>query len=146
MPEIVSNMVQVHPFRVRGGVVEYLLLRRSSEETYGPGVWQVITGGIEPDERSIDAARRELYEETGLVSEQWFALPTVASFYFEPTDQLILSPIFGCMLPADAEPKLSAEHCEHCWHELDQACRILIYPTHLQGKREVEAYIREHLL
>src|SRR5215203_3407224 len=102
MPEIISNMVQVHPFRVRGGVVEYLLLRRSPEEVYGPGVWQVITGGIEPGERSIEAARRELLEETGLATGQWFSLPTVASFYFEPTDQLILSPIFGCMLPADA--------------------------------------------
>jgi dATP pyrophosphohydrolase len=146
MPEIVANMVQVHPFRLRGGVAEYLLLRRSEQEEYGPGIWQVITGGIEPRERSIDAARRELLEETGLAAERWFALPTVASFYFEPTDQLILSPIFGCMLSSGAEPVLSIEHIEHRWLSLDDAINLLIYPTHRQGKREVEEYIRAHLL
>src|SRR5262245_20997855 len=115
MPEFVADMVQAHPFRVRGGVVEHLLLRRSAQEAYGPGVWQVVTGSIQQGERSADAVRRELAEETGLVAEELFALPGVAVFYFEPTDQVIVSPIFACRLGSSAEPVLSEEHSEFCW-------------------------------
>ncbi|HVZ41271.1 MAG TPA: NUDIX domain-containing protein [Candidatus Kapabacteria bacterium] len=140
MPEIVANMVQVHPFRVRNGTIEHLLLRRSRLEAFGAGVWQVITGVIEPGERSFEAARRELAEETGLNAELWIALPGVAVFFFEPADQMILSPMFACQLPANCEPLLSEEHSEYAWLPREMACSHLVYPTHIQGLNEVEAH------
>ncbi|MDB5036355.1 MAG: dATP pyrophosphohydrolase [Chlorobi bacterium] len=141
MPGIVSNLVQVHPFRVRGGEIEHLLLKRASDEPICPDIWQVVTGGIETGERSIDAARRELLEETGIVAESWIALPVVASFYFEPTDEIMMSPIFACRLPDAMEPRLSEEHGEYRWLPLRDACALLPYPSHREGARAVEEHL-----
>ena len=143
MPELVANMIQAHPYRVRDGAVEHLLLRRSEHETYGAGLWQVVTGGIEPGERSADATRRELAEETGLAALRIFALPGVATFYFEPTDQVITSPMFGCQLAADAVPTLSAEHADYRWLAAHDALALLRYPTHHQGVRELEQWLAD---
>ncbi len=41
---------------------EVLLLRRR----HPPWFWQSVTGSLEPDESPVAAARRELFEETGL--------------------------------------------------------------------------------
>lgn len=45
---------------------EMLALRRSVDAEAGPGLWEVVSGRIEPDEAPLDAAMREVQEETGL--------------------------------------------------------------------------------
>lgn len=42
-----------------------LLLKRSAPFVF----WQSVTGSLEPDESAYDAARRELFEETGLCDQ-----------------------------------------------------------------------------
>jgi 8-oxo-dGTP pyrophosphatase MutT (NUDIX family) len=142
MPEIVSNVIQLHPVRVAAGEVEHLLLLRSDRVAYARGIWQVITGRIEPGETTMEAARRELLEETGLAGEGWAVLPQVATFYFEPTDQVILSPIILCELPPAADPVLSHEHVEFAWLRLDRAQERIPYPSQREGMLLVEQHIR----
>jgi 8-oxo-dGTP pyrophosphatase MutT (NUDIX family) len=48
---------------------EILLLQRSYQDDFMPGKWCLPGGKIEPGENTIDAAKRELFEETG------FAIP-----------------------------------------------------------------------
>ena len=44
-----------------------LLLHRSDRKDF----WQSVTGSIEKNELLIDAARREVYEETGIITNDF---------------------------------------------------------------------------
>ena len=56
--------VLVLPFRMIDNHPEYLLMQRADL-----GVWQWVAGGGEDDETPLEAARRELEEETGYLQE-----------------------------------------------------------------------------
>jgi 8-oxo-dGTP pyrophosphatase MutT (NUDIX family) len=45
---------------------EYLLLQRQAETTNAGSIWQTVVGGVRWEEERIEAARREVFEETGL--------------------------------------------------------------------------------
>ena len=60
------DLVECWVFRVSPSAgVEILLIRRATHRIF-PGLWQCVTGGIEPGERVPEAALREVREETGL--------------------------------------------------------------------------------
>ena len=54
--------VLVYPYRKASNrQFEYALLRRSDQ-----GLWQGIAGGGEGEEKPLEAAKRETYEESGI--------------------------------------------------------------------------------
>lgn len=53
--------VLVLPYRITGSNIEYTVLKRADLH-----YWQWIAGGGEDDEKPIEAARREMFEEAGL--------------------------------------------------------------------------------
>ena len=55
---------------VRRGA-EVLVVKRSPARG---GYWHSIAGGVEPGETELEAALRELREETGYVAEEWIPL------------------------------------------------------------------------
>lgn len=55
----ISVLVVIHT-----PALDVLLLERAGH----PGFWQSVTGSLEPDEALLEAARRELFEETGIVA------------------------------------------------------------------------------
>ena len=59
--------------KLAGGVLlvcdkKFLLVKRSAHYDY-PNVWAVVGGGVEPNETSLMAIKRELKEETQISSE-----------------------------------------------------------------------------
>lgn len=57
------------------------------ERTDHPSSWQFPQGGIDPDEEPLDAAYRELYEETGITQscvEAHIAYPGLLTYDFPP--------------------------------------------------------------
>ena len=46
--------------------LEYLLLQRQARTTNAGGIWQTVVGGVRWGEERVEAARREVFEETGL--------------------------------------------------------------------------------
>jgi len=98
-----------------------LLLKRSQERG---GFWQILTGRIEPGESPLQAAAREVHEETGF-SPQLRELDYVHSFPLGDR----LPPLFAQETAFAArvrgEPRLSAEHVEHRWAILEEAEQLL---------------------
>ena len=57
--------VLVYPYRkIDDNEYEYALLKRSDA-----GWWQAIAGGGEDDETPIETAKREAYEEAGILTD-----------------------------------------------------------------------------
>jgi dATP pyrophosphohydrolase len=73
--------VLTYPVKTAGSGREVLLLRRTASRG---GFWQGVTGGVEEGESLVEAARRELYEETGLVP---FALEQIDYSYSFPVKE-----------------------------------------------------------
>jgi dATP pyrophosphohydrolase len=122
---------------------EFLLLRRAGAETLYPGMWQMITGRIESGEGAVEAARREIYEETGLQPGAILVVPYVASFYFAQDDSIHHVPVFAASVPGDAEVLLSAEHDAFAWLEYEEAWKRLVFPGHREGLRILRDYVIE---
>lgn len=138
--KIVSTMIEAHIFRESEKGIEFLLLKRSDGQPY-PGLWQMVTGKIKPNEKAYQTVLREIKEESGLTPVQLWVAPTVNSFY-EPKDEYIcLLPVFAARVEAD-EIKLSDEHTEYQWVDKSTAQKLLAW----EGQRKAVQIIEDYFL
>jgi 8-oxo-dGTP pyrophosphatase MutT (NUDIX family) len=124
--------------------LEILLIRRAAHRIF-PGLWQCVTGGVEPGERVPAAAMREVHEETGLGPaeiEAFYDLDQVAPFYDEGADAVVISAIFAARVRPEAEARASWEHDGLRWVPAAHAPRLAIWPSYAESVRRV----REQLL
>ncbi len=102
--------------------LEVLLIERAAH----PGYWQSVTGSREGDEALHDTARREVQEETGLVTSPGQIIPWGISNRFEILEQWRhryapgvthnLEHVFSLCLPAPVAVELAPdEHRAQCW-------------------------------
>lgn len=104
-----------------------LLLHRTAEEG---GFWQPITGTIEPAESAIEAAARELREETGID-----AAPVDSglrqSFLIErrpgatPRFPFVDERTFEIEIPRGTAIAISEEHVRFAWFTPESACETI---------------------
>lgn len=141
MPKIISRYVEVCVYRVESTGPRFLLLRRKEDDALYPGIWQIVTGTIETAERAVDAALRELSEETGLVPEAFWTLPCINSLYSAGEDAIELHPMFAARVGPRAEMQLSPEHSRSGWFSPGDALGKLIWPAQRQGLRIVHEFI-----
>jgi dATP pyrophosphohydrolase len=106
---------------------EVLLMHRKQPADY----WQSVTGSLEWEETSLQAAQRELLEETGLskavnlvdcqIQHQFPILPEWRSRY-APDVLTNTEHVFKLELPAVCEIFLNQyEHTEYSWLPVEQA-------------------------
>jgi dATP pyrophosphohydrolase len=122
-------MIEAHIFRLTGKMdeIEFLLLKRSEVDIY-PGVWQMVTGAMQKNERANHTALREIHEETGLVPQKMWVVPYVNSFYSIKRDHICLVPVFAACVSGDEDIILSDEHTEYKWVDKDTAVKLLAWP------------------
>lgn len=101
---VALKTISVAVLRKRDGHNEVLLLRRRRERG---GFWQIVTGRIEAKESALEAARRELMEETG------FELPVEDLGYRH-----------AFALGEELPPRLVEETAFAAWQKREQAVRL----------------------
>ncbi|GIV59455.1 MAG: hypothetical protein KatS3mg043_0544 [Rhodothermaceae bacterium] len=126
MPEIVSRVVDVYPYRLgKDPEPVFLVLRRSAGRIYG-GQWRMVGGKIAPGETAWQAAVRELLEETGQWPRRLWCLPSMNAFYEWRHDRVNLIPAFAAEIAAD--PVLDGEHAAFRWLPAVKAASLLAWP------------------
>lgn len=116
----VKNQVEVWVYRYEQGRPIFLILKRMPERG---DFWQPITGGIEPGETPMEAAQRELFEETG-ISSPLYMFDLNCTFCFLWDNRLYTEHVFGVEAPSE-KVILSPEHYDFRWADLETASALL---------------------
>ncbi len=118
-----------------------LLMARRAEGKYMGGTWQLISGGLEPNETAWQAALREIREEARLTPREFYRLSTLTQFYRPDNDSLNIAPMFCAIVGADAEVIINDEHTAFEWVDLDDAASRLMWPSDREALAEVRSVI-----
>ncbi len=100
------DLVDCWIFRQAPAGTEILLIRRAPGRIL-PGLWQCVSGTIEPGERVAEAALRELVEETAFDGDSilgFYDLDLVNQFHEPSFDAIVTSAVFAVRVADDAEP------------------------------------------
>lgn len=122
-----KKLIDVYPYRLKNGYPEFLILKRSSGKIYA-NQWRMIGGKVKGGEKSWQAALRELKEETGLLPEKFWVLPSINQFYESSTDTIHSIPAFAGELLYDSAIKLDDEHSEYNWVKFERIEPYIIWP------------------
>ena len=141
------DLVECWIFRVPHGAMEpeFLLIRRAADRIF-PGLWQPVTGGLEPGEAAPATARREVAEETGLAGadiEALYDLDQVGSFYAEDAGTIVNSVIFAIRIRRDARPGLSSEHDGLDWVDGDAAVERSVWPPYRESIERIRRLVAD---
>ncbi len=99
-----------------------------------PGAWEIVHGRIESGERPIDAARREVREETGMVVERLYSV-AVNPFYLHHVDTVELAIVFAAVVNAESPVQLGIEHDQAKWRTPRAAIGALAWPREHEAVR-----------
>jgi 8-oxo-dGTP pyrophosphatase MutT (NUDIX family) len=137
---------EVAVFVARKGDTEVLILHRSPEQG---GYWHVVAGGVEPGETAVEAAERELHEETGLTAQVSTGIeateyvyplteePAERQIQYDPSIVQVEVTCFRVTAPDDWEPDLDWEHDDHRWCAPDEAFDALRWPATARALRQL---------
>ena len=128
--KVLSYMIEAHIFKQVENDIEYLLIKRAEKEIYA-GVWQMVTGSIQHDEKAHETVFREIKEETGLIPQKLWVVPYVNSFYSRRRNHICMVPVFAALVDTNSKVILSEEHSDYKWLDKNEAKKLLAW----QGQR-----------
>ena len=140
MANLKVRVVDCYIYHQKDKELKFLLLKRNKNKLY-EHLWQGVAGKIEKGEKSWETARRELYEETGLIPKNMFIADHVSKFYEAKDDRINFVPVFGIEVNTK-EVVLSDEHCDYKWVTLNEAIDQLVWT----GQKKAIKIVNEMIL
>jgi 8-oxo-dGTP pyrophosphatase MutT (NUDIX family) len=133
------------------GPMQYLLLQRHPERTASGDIWQTVVGNLRWQEDRIEAARREVFQETGItLHDEVVPLGFAFSYpihlldgqqsWYPPGVTAIHNTVFASEVVGDPRVVLCPEHVDSGWFAYAEAWKRLYW------LEEKEALSRLHPL
>jgi dATP pyrophosphohydrolase len=144
--------VLVYVARLNGGECQYLMLHRIIRQDLGlDDFWQGVTGGVEDSETPLQAAYRELREETGFVPDRLVDLGYSYTFplsdkwrdlYADGVEE-IREFVFVAEVSGREEPRIDPrEHDVWQWSSFEEALVLLYWPENITALCRADAWLR----
>ncbi|KFZ26541.1 MAG: Dihydroneopterin triphosphate pyrophosphatase [Candidatus Izimaplasma bacterium HR2] len=130
----------VIPYRIIDKSIEYCIFKRSDKD-----MWQFVSGGGEGSESKLEAAIREMYEETKTdVSNNIVELTTISSIPTLGFKEIIMNypdlyviPEYAFAVETNSEFTLSEEHSEYKWVDYKTALIYLMFDSNKTAMYEL---------
>lgn len=136
MTSVQVSFIDAYLLRPGGSGLEVLVLRRAPGGR-SPGSWETVHGHIEAGETPVQAALRELREETGLEPARLYNVSRVEAFYRHQTNDIVLIPVFAGVVDARAAARHSAEHDRAEWLTPPEAAARFAWPRERRALDDV---------
>lgn len=144
-------MISVYPIRFVSGRWEHLIIKRTTV-AYN---WQCVTGGVERDEPPLEAAHRELLEETGYRTKTLIPFTYDENFFIddEPYGEhfsklledflkTIENIVYIAMIEEHQKPVLDPkEHTDWLWCDYQTAYEKILWAIEKKSLRLIMEYL-----
>lgn len=135
------------PYRITKQGLLFCVLHRADVDQ-----WQFISGGGEDDETPLQAAKREIFEESGIYAENIIQLCSVCSIptdifpkkylYNWPKDTYVV-PEYSFGFACTEDIRLSHEHTECIWLPYKEARKKLEWDSNRTALYELKRRLSE---
>jgi NTP pyrophosphohydrolases including oxidative damage repair enzymes len=148
--------VLVIPYIENEDGIKYCIFNRSDTEA-NEDFWQFVAGGGEDDEKPLETAKRETWEETGMKENVMFY--QLESLSYVPTscfsierrrlwgmDCLVIPEYKFAVCIKDNNIQISNEHKDYRWVDYDTAIELLKFESNKIALWELDSKIKMKLL